>query len=130
VEELFGLPALTKRDGDASTHSLKALLLPAPREDSPGPVTMPAPQARPEISEEARAAHDANPLPAAGNIHGFLLVAAKTEIELSDGSAAARQAIIDKYRTIKTHGDAKQYMGSVAQKMEVAKARLDDGGER
>ena len=62
------------------------------------------------------------PLPERGNIIGFLHVALKAEIELSDGSAATKQALIDKSKaTVHTYGDANAYFEKVANEVEAAR---------
>ncbi len=129
VEDLFGLPNLTQRDLNA--NSLRQLITGIPRADCIGPVDMPAgpPQAARQISQEEMDANDAAPLPESGNLHGFLQMAAAAELELSGGGEEAKNAIAFKLQSIKTQGDAKLYMGSVAQKMEVAKAKEEEEQE-
>ncbi len=64
-----------------------------------------------------------HPLPERGNIIGLLHVALKAEIELSDGSDATKQAIIDNFKaTVHTYGDANAYFEKVARAVEVARA--------
>lgn len=66
---------------------------------------------------------DARPLPERGNIVGFLHVALKAEIELSDGSDTSKQAIIDNFKaTVHTYGDAKAYLKRMAEEVRAAKA--------
>ncbi len=71
---------------------------------------------------EAQAKIDLQPLPESGNLIGFLHVALKTEIELSDGSDESKEAIIAKFeREVKTRGDAREYMTSVYNRAKAAK---------
>lgn len=66
---------------------------------------------------------DARPLPERGNIIGFLHVALKAEVDLSDGSDASKQAIIDHFKaTVHTYGDARAYFKKVAAEVAAARA--------
>lgn len=79
-----------------------------------------------EISPEAQAKRDSEPLPESGNFIGFLHIALKTEVELSDGSDESKKAIIDRFETqVKTRGDAREYMTSIFKRAKEAKKARD-----
>ena len=63
------------------------------------------------------------PLPSEGNLIGFLGVVLKTDLELSDGSEAQKAAMIERFKGIKTIGEARDYTEEVYAKAEAAAAR-------
>jgi phospholipase C len=78
-----------------------------------------------EMTPEVQAKIDSQPLPESGNLIGFLHIALKTEIELSDGSDASKAAIIAKFEAeVKTRGDARRYMASIFNRAKAAKEAL------
>jgi phospholipase C len=82
--------------------------------------------ALPQITPEVQAAIDLQPLPESGNLIGFLHIALKTEVELSDGSDESKKAIIEKFeREVKTRGDAKEYMTSVYNRAKAVKEAVE-----
>jgi phospholipase C len=126
VEGLFSMPSLTARDGAANDlrHLLSAS---APRTDSPASIPWmvgasappPPPTAARGIMENAAA--DMEPLPEEGNVFGFLQAAVKADVELST-TEEEKQAAIARFEQIKTKGEAQEYLGEVAAKIEAAKA--------
>jgi phospholipase C len=122
VEHLYGLPALTKRDANAE-DVLGLLSLTAPRTDCPTTLNDPAPSlaqpaelsvTRPEVSQQ--------PLPDPDNVHGFLQILLNADLELSRGDPAETAAILSRFRSIKTRGDAQQYAEEVVTKATAAQA--------
>jgi len=86
VETLFGLRALTNRDGQAKNllHPISNTL----RTDCPVSLGRPAPEpVRPQMTDAHRLILDQQPLPDHDNLIGFLGIAAKTDRELSGGPA-------------------------------------------
>jgi phospholipase C len=121
VENLFGFAPLTQRDAQAS--NLLHLLSPTLRTDCPTTLNNPATVApQPPLTSAQQAAIDLEPLPEEGNLPGFLFIALKTEIELSSGSDAETAAIVANFNTLKTRGDAKQYITTVLTKVDAARA--------
>lgn len=123
LERLFNFSALTDRDANA--NDVRHLLsLPTPRTDCPTQLNPPAPPValRAPMTADEIAAHDLKPLPTSGNLIGFLHITLKTELELSDGDDAQKQAIVENFKNIKTYGQAKAYHAAVMQKLAVAKA--------
>lgn len=58
-----------------------------------------------------------------GNIHGFLAVVLKTDLEMTD-SEAERAAIIANFENIKTRAQARAYAMQVGERAENARALL------
>lgn len=116
VAKIFDLDYLTERDKKANT--LSHLRSGGFREDCPIKVTpaAPPPAAR-SARVESAGARDDEPLPEKGNLIGFLRIALKTDVELSDGSAASEAAILARFQTIRTRGDAREYFREVALKV-------------
>jgi phospholipase C len=119
LEGQFDFDPLTDRDKNAN-NVLHLLTLATPRTDCPATLVDPAPPvpkgaaAPPALDEQA--------LPSSGNLRGAIAIAAKTEFELSSGSDADRAAIVQKHHQIKTKGQARDYINSVMQKVDVARA--------
>jgi phospholipase C len=121
LEKIFVLPPLTSRD--AAAKNLCGLLQPSLRPNTPTTLNNPAPPpVRPPVAPANLQAEDAEPIPPTGNLHGFLAIGLKTELELSSGEPAERQAIIANFKNIRTKGDARAYMDQVTAKIDAAKA--------
>jgi phospholipase C len=114
LEKLFGLQPLTDRDRAA--NDVTPLLLSSARTDCPTVLNSPAPPtAKVAQSKLAPEILDAQPLPDHGNFPGFLAILLKTQLEMSP--PGMRESIIDKFKQIKSlgqaHAYAKQVMGLV-----------------
>ncbi len=115
LEALIGMPPLTNRDANA--NNLTALLsLAEARTDAPAilPETaatsaMPAAKIAPPVT-----INPDKPI-SGGNLPAFLFTAAKIESDLESGKNSA--AIFSKSRSIRTHGDAKNYISAVMQRL-------------
>jgi phospholipase C len=124
LERLFDFPPLTQRDANASDVS-RLLSLAVSRTDCPLSVARPTPsvaEARPPLTDVQQAAIDLEPLPEHGNLPGFLAIMLKTDLELSSGTPAERAAIIARFKTIHTRGQAKAYVAEVRAKVAAARA--------
>ena len=117
LEKLWGLKALTARDGAA--NSITQLLLQAPRTDCPMSLDSPALllKSRPPMTPQERALIDAQPLPPRGNLIGALCNLKKADIELSGGTPAEIAAIETRFQAIQTRGEARAYADEVMQKV-------------
>ncbi len=125
LERRFHLDPLTDRDKNAK-DVLHLLSLLAPRPDCPTKLKRPTAAvaaARPVVTAARRAALDLQPLPASGNLIGFLGIAHKAELELAEGQPELRAAAATQFKTIQTRGQARAYMQLVHQKMAAARAR-------
>lgn len=119
LQSIFGMSSLTNRDR-AAKSVLDLLSRSVPRTDCP--MTLPdavadtpvTPVVAAAETEAAGGVRQNAALPAAGNVHGFLTILAKTEFELGDGSEASRAAIIAKVSGIRTAGEAEAYAEHVA----------------
>ena len=122
VEILFGLNALTQRDGTA--NNLAGLISSTLRTDCPTTLGRPASEpARPAVTATQRAILDQQPLPDQGNLIGFLAIAAKAEQEMSAGMPADRAAVLANVQAIQTRGEARAYIESVVARANAARAR-------
>ncbi len=123
LENIFGFPPLTQRDAQAN-NVFGVLSLAWPRLDCPMTLNPPAPAVVIErmATVEEKAVVAPQPLPSAGNLQGLLGVALKTDIELSDGSVAKKTAIMAKFKTIQTRGQAQAYIEDVMTRMRAAQA--------
>ena len=83
---------------------------------------MAAPEVARAPKPEDVAAADAEPMPEKGNLVGFLHMAAQAEIDLAGGSDEAKQAALDKLQSIKTKGEARDYLNEVQAKINAAQA--------
>jgi phospholipase C len=130
VERVLGMQPLTERDKNAKDllHLLKGPL----RDDCPFVITggFSPIKTTPMGGSAAKKAPGAKkvsgakmPLPEKGNLTGFLQVAAKTEAELNGGKADARKAAQAKLKSIKTMGDAENYLQEIATKMQAESPR-------
>lgn len=117
LEWLFGLSPLTERD--AVANSLRALIAPTLRTDTPTQLPRPAsaPQPKPQLTAEARAALDLQPVPDGSTLTGMLGVLLKADSRLN-GADAART----RFSGVKTRGDARAYFHEVMTKVAVARA--------
>ena len=125
LEYLFGMKALTDRDGSAA--SLHRLFGATMREDTPTRLRRSAavPPSRPPLAPEEKAARELEPIPEGGTLVGMLGVLLKADSKLS-GSAAARA----RFAAVKTRGDARAYIREIMAKVEVVRAQLqaESGG--
>lgn len=123
LENIFGLRPLTGRD--AAANDLYHLLQQSssyPRTDCPTTLNSPAQSVPgPDVSRIAQTAGDDDPLSQSGNLPGFLGILLKAEIEMSSGDAAARQALIERFTSITTYGQARAYIQEVVAKIAAAK---------
>jgi phospholipase C len=116
VERLFGVPALTQRDG-AANDVRDLLTLTAPRTDCPP--TIPGPVAaapKPLRTDEAQAADDSQPLAECGNVAGFLGAAHKAAYETFATTPEERAQLDAEYAAIRTRGDARAFVARVVAK--------------
>ena len=118
AERLFGLGNLTARDRTAN-DVLSLLTLSAPR-DTPATLPNPSGPAVPPVRDPATAAAAAAEPLTAGNLSGFVGIAAKADAELSP--AAEQPAIQAKADAIQTRGQAAEYVATVSQKLDAADA--------
>lgn len=139
LERNWSFEPLTQRDATAA-DLLGLLTLSRPREDTPltistGGITFSSkslpdgPDNGDPVSREPRppqpdlAGLDARPLPERGNIIGFLHIALKCEVEMSDGSDIEKQAIIDNFKaSVHTYGDADAYFKRIAAEIDAYRA--------
>jgi len=124
VETLFNINSLTQRDANA--NSLNHLLsLTTARTDCPTTLSSPAEAmkvTRPAPTAVNQAVIDAKPVPERGNLAGFLHIMLKTDRQLSSGTEVEKAAILERFKTIKTRGQARAYIEEVMAKAAVAKA--------
>jgi phospholipase C len=116
------MPPLTNRDGAA--NNLHAQLSTTPRPNNDCPLTLPNPVPDPPVVSLAAVSpleRSQQPLPESGNLGSFLAISLKTDLELAD-SEAERAAILAKFETIRTRGEAKAYAEEVGAKAEKARA--------
>jgi phospholipase C len=125
LEQIFQLAPLTRRDAAArSLHALASLQ--APRDDAPKALPSPAPM------EEEFSLQSVPPVTAAdpdapadsGNIPVVLLSAMRQDLQIS--GPQARQAILNRVQSIKTRGDAEQYLNDVRRKKYAARGQTDE----
>ncbi len=116
IEHFFNLKPLTERD--AAATPIRKLLGQTIRTDCPTelanpvapPVTLAAFEVDPLVEQQ--------PLPASGNVHGFLATLVKTDLELTPHDEAARAKILADFKLIRTVGDARAYAQKVGAKVE------------
>lgn len=123
VEKLLGIAPLTDRD--RSANDLIHLLQPSARTNCPTTLHNPAPPTTPAAKRVAagRATFDPDaPIPDNGMLAGLLGIALKTEIELAGGADAARTALIERFRQIRTLGQADAYLKAVMGRVETVRA--------
>jgi phospholipase C len=113
LQELFGIPALTKRD--AAAHDVTPLLkLEAPRV---APPTLPNPAYPPTPLIAQRALPPDSPVNSR-SLPGFLHLAMQRDIAMS--GATLQPAIVARVQAIKTRGEAAQYIQHVQANMRAA----------
>jgi len=119
TEKLLGLMPLTDRD--AAANDLIHLLRSDARTDCP--TWLPDP-VEPIMSKQAREPVFSlqDPVPEHGFLPGVLHIVLKTEIEMSDGSAATREALIARFKLIQTRGQADAYIREVYTRVEAVRA--------
>jgi phospholipase C len=119
VETLFGLEPLTQRD--AAAHDVVHLLsLPEARTDCPTTLNILAPMpttAGPTLSAEQQAAIAALPMPEEGNFAGALSNLVKADVELSGGTPAEIAAVMARFESITTRGQAHAYALEVMERV-------------
>lgn len=129
VERLFGMPPLTERD--AAANDVRSLLtLASPRTDCPQTLPAPAPVpavAKPQPTEETRAADDAIPISDRGNLAGFLGAAHKAAYETFATTPEERAIVDAEYAAIRTRGDARALVARVLAKADLVKASAAPG---
>lgn len=117
--------ALTNRDAAANdVLHLLSLSPNAARTDCPTslpPANVTASRRTPPTSADV-AARMQEPIPESGNLPAFLAVLLKTELELSSGTPEAQAAIVARFESLKTRGDADAYVKDVMAKVKLAKA--------
>ena len=119
TEKLLGLAPLTDRD--AAANDLIHLLLPTARTDCPTLLPDPVPPVAGKQLPRPLFGPD-DPIPEHGFLPGALHIALKTDIELSDGSAATTAALIARVKLIQTRGQADAYIREVYARVEAARA--------
>lgn len=96
---------------------------PTPRTDTPTTLPNPAPtQPRPTVTAEMSEAQDAEPFDDSGNTPGFVAVALKTILELTD-DPQERAAAMAEHDAITTRGDARAFVAKALAKSDAFKAR-------
>ena len=128
IEQMWGLSALTQRDGQAN-NVLHLLSQTDVRTDTPASLNAPrrrGPAARPRMTDEERAAIDAQPLPERGNLVGALGIAMKTDAEISGDSAGARA----RFEALRTRGDARAYIADVMAKVRAIQQQQRNAARR
>jgi phospholipase C len=122
LERLYGMPPLTDRDRLA--NDLQHLLSEAtPRTDCPTTLNNPAPApAMAKGAAAVRADTGDQPLPEGGNVHAFLRVLLKTDLELTRGDDEEVSAIKERFLGIATQADAEAYAAEVLLKSKAAQA--------
>jgi phospholipase C len=121
-EALFGFKPMTQRDAQANNvlHLLSPTTL---RTNCPTTLHNPvAGTVAPAAAEVDAAVRAAQPLPAAGNVHGVMAILAKTDAELAGGNPAQVGAIRQRVAGINTVGQAEAYAQEV-----MAKAQQERG---
>jgi phospholipase C len=123
LEWLFGLQPLTQRD--AKANKIKGVVpSAAARTDCPTKLTPRAPQMqRHALTPEAFAARELQPVPDHSSLVGFLGVLLKADSKMSatpEGKAAA----MDRFKNIRTRGDAREYLRDVMARVQIEKVRI------
>ena len=124
VTDNWGLPSLTDRDTAANGLSdLLSLSEPRAKADCPATLSIPNTPEIPgrELTEDEQKQFGNLPIPASGNIIGFLQVAAKIHHELGTQTDPEKSGIQDAVKNIETRTDARNYINSVLAKLKQAK---------
>lgn len=126
LENMLGVGSLTQRDGNANDLTHLTAAAAAPRTDLPkklkGPALSMKASRKPRSAEE-HAALMAQPLPESGNVWGFLHIMAKTEYELTGSTEEGKIAILENLKSIKTRGQAREYIQRIQLRVAAEKAR-------
>ncbi len=77
------------------------------------------------VTPEQEAHMDLEPLPEQGNLIGFLLIARKAEIELSSGSEVEVAAIMSRFNSLQTKGDATRYITEIMSRVAAAQVKTE-----
>jgi len=111
---MFGLPSLTKRDAQANNVTALASLDDA-RTDAPAILPDPVMISTAEMAaaqlKKGKIANDGESLNK-GNLPGFLHIALKGELKMA-GTAQEKNAILARFKQLKTRGDARMYLQKV-----------------
>jgi phospholipase C len=115
LEQLFKLPALTKRDASANTVGILAALPQARPETGDGapPLTLPNISPAVSIEKKSKPAKTSNPISDSasvegGNLPGFLYVVRKAQLEKS--AATSSLAFMPDPILPRTRGEAREYL--------------------
>jgi phospholipase C len=121
LERIFDLAPLTARDNAA--NDVLHLLQSSMRTDTPTTLNNPSPAPAVAAATAAFDAADATPLKETGNQPGFLAIHLKADLELSPGDLVSRQTRIERFKQIKTVGEARTYVREVSAKIRARKAK-------
>lgn len=122
IEWLFGVPALTARDGAASViKGVKTASSANLRANLPATLGAAAPKPRPPLSPEAQAARDAEPVPDGSTATAFLGVLLKADSEMA-ATPQGQAAALARYEAVKTRGHARAYAEHVMAKVRAMRA--------
>ena len=123
VAQLFGVAAPARASASSVANGVVDLLAQtAPRTETPTTLAdAPMPAARAGMVEAALAAEDNEPIPASGNLPGFLAVALKTHLELTD-DPTERAALTREFEALSTRGEARAYIGRAMAKADAVHA--------
>ena len=114
---------LTDRDRNANSLLHLTKKRTSPRTDCPTklPNAVPTPSQTAEArTEEQIAERKSRPLPESGNYIGSLGIALGMRLEMTDGSDAEKQAIIERFGKMRTFGDADDFLDEL-QKLQDSK---------
>jgi phospholipase C len=128
VEDIFALDYLTARDTNANSFN-HLFSNPQARTDAPESLDASPPSAAKGVAGQPTVAGE-TPLPESGNIIGFLQIALKADVDLSDGSDSATQAAVARAQQVKTVGDAEGYFSEISAKVTAAQASEGDADEQ
>jgi phospholipase C len=115
LNSLFNLNSLTDRDATAN-NILANFSASAVRTNCITKLNGPSPAMkvkREALAPEALAQQLATPIPESGNFVGFLQGALKAEFEMSAGTEADKKRILENFKTIKTRGQAQEYLRKI-----------------
>ncbi len=109
--------SLTERDNNA--HDLTSLLtqtIATGHSGNNGPKTLPNPATTspaPAPEEASQEEIRSRPIPTSGNLQGFLQIALKFEAEILNGTPEEKEALVKKFKQMKTMGEAQDYLAHV-----------------
>ena len=140
LEELFSIEPLTQRDRNAHSVLHLTQTLSRARTDCPTqlPDAVPTPPQMDMDSAELdqlKLDRKTQPLPDSGNLIGSLGIALQMRLDLANGSESERQAIEERFKNLRTLGDADDFLAELHQKQEAklhdeSKLRLDAEKQR